>query len=270
MAHGDGCHAWTLGLRVCWDNPRRGLDRVFSPQGSLAWGPTCQCMSLLVHALGWYGWACNGLMASGTDLGVAQQGMIWAPAIVPEPLHRRAEELYHTALLQGITREAHAILSPCTALPSHPLHLLGGPCSCSGKLSAAARFLPRACRSLWLRCAEPYGPPPLEGSCRVRAAAGNPVLSGQCLQALPFSCLGVSRWCPGVLWSRRLGRELCCSRLHLHPGSWRARSPCPNRTLRIKRKQVSAPGLAELARYRDVFTGQSLSHIVNDKPSVPA
>lgn len=97
MAPADGGHTWTPGLRLCWDNPRRGLDRVFSAQGSLAWGPTCHWVSLLVCALGLCKWACDGLMAPGTDLEVAQQGMIWAPppAIVSEPLHGCAEELYH-------------------------------------------------------------------------------------------------------------------------------------------------------------------------------
>lgn len=97
MAHGDGCHTWTPGLRLCWDNPKRGLDRVFSAQGFLAWAATCHCASLLVPALGLCRWACDGLMASGIDLGVVQQGMIEAPppTIVSERLHGHAQELYH-------------------------------------------------------------------------------------------------------------------------------------------------------------------------------
>lgn len=67
MAHGDGCHTWTPGLRLCWDNPKRGLDRVFSAQGFLAWAATCHCASLLVPALGLCRWACDGLMASGSS-----------------------------------------------------------------------------------------------------------------------------------------------------------------------------------------------------------
>lgn len=163
---------------------------------------------------------------------------------------------YNTVLLQGISREAHTILSPCTALPSHPFHVLGRPHSWREKLSAAARFLQGACRSVWLWCAKPCSPTPLERSCRIKAAAifrVNLCCAGSTRRDYPSLALVSQWWCTAVLWSCRLGRELCCSRLqayqlHHHSASWRARSACPS-TLHIKRKQVPAPGLGQLARY---------------------
>jgi len=53
------------------------------------------CVTPLVSAPGSCQQACDALMASGTDLGVTQQGRIWAPppAVVSEPLQGCAEEL---------------------------------------------------------------------------------------------------------------------------------------------------------------------------------
>lgn len=113
-----------------------------------------------------------------------------------------------------------------------------------------------ACRSVWLWCAKPCSPTPLERSCRIRAAAVfrvNLCCAGSTFRDYPSLALVSQWWCTAVLWSCRLGRELCCSRLqayqlHHDSASWRARSACPS-TLHIKRKQVPAPGLGQLACY---------------------
>lgn len=72
-------HTWTLGLKLTWDSPRRGPDRV-----SLCWvlnlgsclplsarGPLCFCRQTF-----------DELMAIAMGLRVSGQGVIWAPPLL--------------------------------------------------------------------------------------------------------------------------------------------------------------------------------------------
>lgn len=72
------------------------------------------------HSLSSHGWSCDGLVAPGASLAVAQQGLTWTPppAIASEPLCGLSSLSNKLTIFLLITTEARTILCPRLAIPA--------------------------------------------------------------------------------------------------------------------------------------------------------